>query len=40
MDKELILLLVKEKKYDEAIERYLQNEKFDEAEEFCANHSQ
>ena len=40
MDKELILLLVKEKKFDEAIERYLQNDKFAEAEEFCASHSQ
>ena len=40
MDKELILLLVKEKKYDAAIERYLQNEQFAQAEEFCASHSQ
>ena len=40
MDKELILLLVKEKKFDAAIEKYLQNDKFAEAEEFCASHSQ
>ena len=40
MDKELILLLVKEKKFDSAIEKYLQNDKFAEAEEFCASHSQ
>ena len=40
MDKELILLLVKEKKFDEAIERYLKNDKFADAEEFCASHSQ
>ena len=40
MDKELILLLVKEKKFDIAIEKYLQNDKFAEAEEFCSSHSQ
>jgi len=40
MDKELILLLVKEKKFDEAIEKYLLKDKFAEAEEFCATHPQ
>ena len=39
LDKEIILLLVKEKKYDLAIEKYLSNNKFSEAEEFCASHS-
>ena len=39
MDKELILLLVKEKKFDLAIEKYIQRDQFTEAEEFCASHS-
>ena len=40
MDKEAILLLVREKKYEQAIEKYLKDDKFKEAEEFCASHSQ
>ena len=40
LDKETILLLVKEKKYEEAIEKFLKEEKFKEAEQFCSSHSQ
>ena len=40
MDKETILLLVKEKNFDLAIEKYLEKEEFEEAEKFCASHSQ
>lgn len=40
MDKEAILLLVREKKYEQAIEKYLKDDKFKEAEEFCASQSQ
>lgn len=40
LDQETILLLVKEKKFDEAIERYLEKEEFTKAEEFCSSHSQ
>ena len=40
MDKELILLLVKQKEYDAAIELYLEKGDFAQAEEFCASHSQ
>ena len=40
MSEELILLLVKEKRYDEAIERYLAKGDFGKAEEFCASYAQ
>ena len=39
MDKERILLLVKEKKFTKAIEMFISKNKFTEAEEFCASHS-
>ena len=39
MREELILLLVKEKRYDEAISKYLEKGEFEKAEEFCAKHS-
>ena len=40
MDNELILLLVRGGKPEAAIERYLQDGRFAQAEEFCATHSQ
>lgn len=38
MFEELILLLLKEKKYDEAIKKYVDKEKFQDAEDFCIQH--
>lgn len=40
MVEETILLLVKEKNFDEAISKYIDQEKFKEAEAFCASHQQ
>lgn len=39
MERELVLLYVKEKKYDEAIDKYLQKGEYVKAEEFCQQHS-
>jgi len=38
MTEEVILLLVKEKRYDEAIRKYVEQKKFAQAEEFCDAH--
>ena len=35
MDKEQILLLVKEKNFDQAISKYIDQGKFHDAEQFC-----
>lgn len=40
MKEQYILLLVREKRFDEAIAKYIDDSKFDEAEEFCATHAQ
>ena len=40
LDKEYILILVKQNKYDEAISMYIQKEQFAEAEKFCQQHEQ
>ena len=38
MDDETILLLVKEKKFEEAISKYIDKKKFVEAEKFCSSY--
>ena len=38
MDDETILLLVKEKKFEEAISKYIDKKKFEEAEKFCSSY--
>ena len=40
MDKEQILLLVKEKNFDQAISKYIDQGKFHDAEQFCTQHKE
>lgn len=39
MKEEYILLLVREKRFDEAISKYIDDNKFEEAQEFCARNA-